>query len=420
MQIRPIENFLQAVKLRVESLIEAERLVSERLAPNFNLFDFFKGGENEISRCLACLLDPTETHGQGNKFLKAFVKHLGCQLGQVSDWMCGSPRSVQTERATDRIENSSRRIDIAIEWSHGILGIENKPWAIDQDRQLEDYALQLQTVALGKGFEKHWLLMYLCDHQPDPSSLSNELRTAYQASGNYVEINYQMLCAWLDECAKESKALVVRIFIEELAKYIRSSVMGELDKSIENEVAKLILENYETAFQISRAFGAAQNQLLNRFFSDLENELGKQNHHKFILRLDKDSLDPKKGRCSFSILDGNFDQKKSLAFEFEGSGFSQFFWGIARQDSTVSKNETWPEIMTEMNTGLKRQGRMTDVWPWWVWAEPADFGGIDIRNWSNTPAPWQAINDGRLVRAIVEIACNVYGEVFKNKEQLLR
>lgn len=412
---------MHAVKIRVDSLHEAEQRVAERIAPNFNLFDFFRGDENGLSLCLACLLNPRGTHGQGEKFLAAFIKHLPLLPGGTPDWLTGLPQSVQTEKATDRIERNNRRIDIAIEWRNGVVGIENKPWATDQDQQLADYARQLQASAEAKNAANNWLLIYLSDHEPDKSSLSEKQRERYRESGNYVEIDYRMLCAWLDECTKESKALVVRIFIEELAKYIRSSVMGELDNDVENEVVNLILAdgNLEGAFLISQGFRSAQVRLLKKFFTQLRSDLSLRQYALFIP--DENKLLVSSHGITWFAINGNIpDTKKYLCFQFCGAA-NRFQWGIKRKDgfANTPPNYSWEEINSLMEKHMKRKGENSSWWPWLVDADFDEFDGIDIRAWSDSLKPWQAMMDGSLANAIIKLASKVYGDVFKNQEDLL-
>lgn len=422
MEIRSIEKLLNAVKIRVDSLHEAEQRVAERIAPNFNLFDFFRGDENGLSLCLACLLNPRGTHGQGEKFLAAFIKHLPRLPGGTPDWLIGLPQSVQTEKATDRIERNNRRIDIAIEWRNGVVGIENKPWATDQDQQLADYARQLQASAEAKNAANNWLLIYLSDHEPDKSSLSEKQRERYRESGNYVEIDYRMLCAWLDECTKESKALVVRIFIEELAKYIRSSVMGELDNDVENEVVNLILAdgNLEGAFLISQSFRSAQVRLLKKFFTQLRSGLSLCQYALFVP--DENKLFVSSHGITWFAINGNIpDAKKYLCFQFYGTA-NRFQWGIKRKDdfANTPQNCSWEAINSLMEKCMERKGENSSWWPWLVDADLDEFDGIDIRAWSDSLKPWQAMMDGSLANAIIKLASKVYGDVFKNHKDLLR
>ena len=80
-------------------------------------------------------------------------------------------------------------------------------------------------------------------------------------SGQFVRLTYANVIEWLEDCACQSKALVVRIFIEELAKFIRMNINGELDMSEEIEMKKVILkspESLSSAFQVFKAMDGAK------------------------------------------------------------------------------------------------------------------------------------------------------------------
>ncbi|MFV3517303.1 PD-(D/E)XK nuclease family protein, partial [Mycobacterium tuberculosis] len=66
-------------------------------APDFCLLDYLDVRENGISRILANLLDPSGSHGQGARFLEAFLKWAGLDGG----WLAGaSTAKVYTEMPT--------------------------------------------------------------------------------------------------------------------------------------------------------------------------------------------------------------------------------------------------------------------------------------------------------------------------------
>ena len=80
---------------------------------------------NEIglSKILAFLLDPTETHGQGDLFLNSFLKYIG-----KNNFLAYDSIQVSVEKKT----NKNRRHDIFIE---GFLN--NKPrWIISIENKL--------------------------------------------------------------------------------------------------------------------------------------------------------------------------------------------------------------------------------------------------------------------------------------------
>ncbi|WP_228669743.1 PD-(D/E)XK nuclease family protein [Dickeya parazeae] len=62
------------------------------------------------------------------------------------------------------VENG-RKIDLLLTFLDGVIAIENKPWAADQENQLRDYALWLNKR------ERPWTLIYLCNHEPSELSL---------------------------------------------------------------------------------------------------------------------------------------------------------------------------------------------------------------------------------------------------------
>ena len=64
-------------------------MYANKLAPDFNIFNYMRGDEMGLSRCIASLLNPTETHGQGNWFLKEFLKRIDNVLSEnelVKNW----------------------------------------------------------------------------------------------------------------------------------------------------------------------------------------------------------------------------------------------------------------------------------------------------------------------------------------------
>lgn len=63
-----ILELLRTVSERQRGFAQARRLYSDRLAPEFNPFDFIAPNEIKLSRILAWLLKPKENHGQGALF----------------------------------------------------------------------------------------------------------------------------------------------------------------------------------------------------------------------------------------------------------------------------------------------------------------------------------------------------------------
>ena len=132
---KSVDELLKAIAFKTETIYEARKRFFSHLALDFTIFDYLRRDEMGVSRIIADLLDPNASHGQGSTFLKEFAKKIGQGwISLANDW------KVSTEKKV----NGQRRIDIYLESSDGIIGIENKPWAIDQKDQLIDYANYLK------------------------------------------------------------------------------------------------------------------------------------------------------------------------------------------------------------------------------------------------------------------------------------
>lgn len=96
----------------------------------FNPLTFFPIGETMHSFLIANLINPNGEHGQGNLFLKTFLKQLNVEVFENDNWI------VTAE--TGRIDILLRRLH-----PHTVIVIENKSnYASDQENQLYRYWFQ--------------------------------------------------------------------------------------------------------------------------------------------------------------------------------------------------------------------------------------------------------------------------------------
>ena len=66
--MQEIEELLKDVAFKMGTLREARNRFSAQLAPEFSIFDYLRTDEMGLSKCIASLLDPKGTHGQGSVF----------------------------------------------------------------------------------------------------------------------------------------------------------------------------------------------------------------------------------------------------------------------------------------------------------------------------------------------------------------
>lgn len=422
-----ISNFLRVVSKKIGSLHEAKRLYGSQIAPEFYIFDYLRDDEMGLSRFIGNLLNPKGKHGQGDVFLKQFLiqtnqlllnanQELGLSNNednvQTNQW-----DFVSTENCEVKLEegiDNQRRIDISLRFSHGeMIGIENKPWASDQKNQLHDYADYIHN----KAGDKPWLLIYLCNEKPSEESISEKKRRNLEESGHLITMSYDELISWLLTCISYAKAPIVRTFIDELIKYIRKDINGEVDMSIAKEIEKIILKdeaNFEAAMFVSKTLVDAKKDYLKDFHKKLE----KATHKKGYTLKWKSSMDGKwSPTTGFGI---NFDSQQSydfeLWFEFGQPNLNAFHWGIRKQNDEVSsiKNKAhWKNINSLLSVTRFGKGNQREWWPWWLDYELDE----DFKNWEVNVAPWNAIKNGELVQKVMDLSHEVY-QYFEDKNSL--
>jgi hypothetical protein len=103
-----IEGFLHSIHGLVKGLDAAKHLYREQFSPEFTVFDFIRGDENRLSAILGWLLDPNGSHGQGTKFLDAFV----VQLEPPFEW--SQEMSMVANIRREFLTRENRRIDLLV------------------------------------------------------------------------------------------------------------------------------------------------------------------------------------------------------------------------------------------------------------------------------------------------------------------
>lgn len=401
-----LKQLLDNVAFKIATVRKAKDRFADQLAPEFRIFDYLRTDEMGLSRCIASLLDPKGTHGQRSVFLDAFLENI---FPEVPSW---AKQGENCQVTTEKQANAQRRIDVYLKFPNGVIGIENKPWAGDQDQQLTDYADYL------KRDDKNWLLLFLSNRDPSERSIDSSKLEELEKGGQFVQRNYGEIIEWLGVCACKSKALVVRIFIEELAKFIRMNINGELDMSEEKEIQQTLLEspqNIESAFHVLQTLPSVKKELLERFRKDLKGELASQD---FLLVWDPDM--EKNWKCYIGFGVKIFEKQGNyLRFEFQSSELNRLIWGIRRENELPVGDPIGSKIsdMMKKRFGLQKSSR------WWAWYSDAldDVLDADMQNWGISPRPWTMImdkgNDG-LAKKISKLAKEVH-DIFAENIDLL-
>lgn len=228
---RRLTNFFQPLIFRYRVAKEIKKQTDKYLASDFNLIELIKPDENRISDLVALLLNPKGEHGQGKTFLKEFIEYLKGflektenlkALGQIDI----SQVSVEKEFAT----YEGRRIDIFVKFPGFVIGIENKPWAGERDRQLADYNEFLQNFG-----NENYILIYLDGWGREATSMDEQTKEKLKQEGKFLEVSYNnFLKPWLIKCYKECEAEKVRWFLKDFVNWIEDNFKEE----VENEERK--------------------------------------------------------------------------------------------------------------------------------------------------------------------------------------
>jgi len=154
-----IQSTIDCVDDLLTAFIEEINVIKSENKKNsflFNPLRFFDISETKHSFLLRKLLDPHSEHGQGDLFLKIFLKQIGIVVGDSDRWI---------------VTAENERIDVLIKRKYppSVIVIENKSnYALDQENQLYRYWLdqmffpnELMPVHYTLENRQHFRLIYL-------------------------------------------------------------------------------------------------------------------------------------------------------------------------------------------------------------------------------------------------------------------
>ena len=386
-----VQELLDQVRFALGTLREAKNKFAAQLAPDFRIFDYLRDDEMGLSKCFADLLNPNGRHGQGRLFFDAFL--------ELIEWKHGATNcKVEIEKQA----NGMRRIDVFLRLNEGLIGIENKPWAGDQKDQLSDYADYLADSAK----DKQWKLIYLCNEEPSTESISADKRQKLADEHHFVQTSYDEIVDWLEVCATKTKALVVRVYVEELVKFIRSAINQEQPMSELIEIEPLLFKSEDslrTALDIATATRSLKKQLIKKLKDDVY-ALTQSTYVKKIETWWDISSDKKWSSMNFYFHSSLLGQEVKLRFEFENKNYNGLFWGIgtgAKHHKPMDK-----VIASKIFDLMKIYFLDAHTNNHWSYYSNANIDGIP-KDWESNAQIWMAIKNGNLAKSFLLHVQNV-------------
>ena len=208
-------SFFRGAQIVLDATARADKLLKLHLGSGFNVFDWIESDENTLSDLLRDLLDPAGTHGQGSAFLKLALEHLIPTPDPIA-----SDTLEQCVVVREALTSNGRLIDLVVDLGSCGIGIENKPFAAEQEAQLADYADHL-----GRQFDGRFCLVFLHGPGMRANSLGARRKEHLQAERRFLEVPYHAagsisLHAWLTRCAAAVQSEKIRFFLTDFAAYV--------------------------------------------------------------------------------------------------------------------------------------------------------------------------------------------------------
>ncbi|MGV0847821.1 PD-(D/E)XK nuclease family protein [Empedobacter falsenii] len=254
-----IEHLLTIVKSRIDAHLKFKEEYNTQLAFDFSLFQFFSIGENKISQVLAFFLDINQNHGQGDIFLKEFIKTFYEKDIEIK----------QIENVCEKVITKNRRIDVYIELKDLTIAIENKIWADDQNNQLRDYSNFLEKKSQG-----NYQLLYLNPYglEPKSKSIDNTLKESLISQNKFKIIGYKqdiipLINNWLVICEADN----VSHFLKEFKKYLEIKFLGKNTLNMSKELREIIYSNEREVQLLVNEYKELENEILSKL-----NTVGKE------------------------------------------------------------------------------------------------------------------------------------------------
>ena len=256
----------------VASIISEEQSAQKRQlnpeeAPRFKPLDLLAVGENTTSRIVSFLLDPNETHRQGDLFLRLFVKEF-----LPEEW----ENDIRFDRV--RLITTSELIDFTLTDGHFWIGCENTIFgAPEQDRQAGRYLDQLRTEA--GATRGDYRLLYITPRGEPPSDFSLTANDSRNHGGKLVLVPWLdtsgcdaaklgNVGSWLSNCTRSCRAQTVGWFVRHFSDHVNSRVsFGREINMVDQHIIDISVESQESleaALRIGRNYNDVKQEVVRR------------------------------------------------------------------------------------------------------------------------------------------------------------
>lgn len=328
-----------------------EEALTQANGERFNLFNILHVGHYEVrthSPMLAELLNPKGSHGQGAIFLKHFLAELNIHKFDA-----------ESARIETEVSIPQGRLDIVItDRNRYSIFIENKIYAVLQDKQLERYHEHNPKANL----------LFLTLRGDDPSDWEANVAYKIDSFKNVFQtVSYKTnIVRWLESCRKEAAtAPGVREAITQYIHLIQRLTQQNTSERMNDELIKAVLtgekETYLAYVHLRDANWAIRRKIIEKLNADVLAGLPEGLKLTQMLKGNGEKYE----QYSFStaeLLSRNF----SFGIAFESADYGECFFGL-KDISHPEKINPDKTIQNAFEAEFGISDNPTPDWPAWRW-----------------------------------------------------
>lgn len=320
--------------------LKNEKLRSQN---DFNIFTLLRNKSDEVnlhSRFIYELLNPTGSHRKDSDFLESFLK-----IASINGF---NIKNIQ-------VFKEFNNIDVLITNQRQAIIMENKIWAVDQNRQLERYYNYIKN----KGYTEIWIVyLTLNGDLPHGTSIGNLSKNVIF---NFLKpISYSHhIYSWLEKCiSKSSKNPFLRETLIQYSNLIQEMTGKSMNQDQREEVYELLSQqdNIHKAFTIASNWIHIKWHVEWNFWVDFENIIAQEfvilPNQKYSKSLLNSVIHDKKNRNPwFGIMFEIFSIGEDRFCILIERGWGDLYYGITILNNDKREHDNY-ELYSEFYTKL--------------------------------------------------------------------
>lgn len=379
-----VNNFYADADSRIKKLEEERRRHGRKSAPWFNAIEFWEVDERKVAQILAFLLNPSESHEQGDRYLRHFIRRFGLES------FFYNRRDKLYVKQNLPTNEEDRLIDIVVyknsfEQAFAIVN-ETDMSKRELQNELEHYSSYLWNRT---GDDYCLIYMSAKEQTGAPKTLSKEERRELERSKKFKYLVYgEHLIDCIGEFAEMTESERVKLFLKDLEKIMRKKYMGEKDMEATDSMVDLInksQKNLEISFLVSNSLPEVKRKLKERFNGQMES-LRKELNLDAKQESDRVWLKPKGWKYHY------------FSYAYEDG---HVFYGMT-QDKRETNKKKFDAVVSYLNEQGKGGFQYSEWWPAYKYM---------YRNIDNNPDFWKAIRNGKAkaeIKRFIELMIEKY------------